>query len=217
MSHAPRATMPPPRHRRQRIVAFITAMLTLGLLGGLLVLPGAATAGEGRASAPTRRGEGSGGDSDSGVVPPGGLLTTRDGPINAADPFAIGLKNIGDQALNATIQEEQCDGSQSDELCNKPRVGGVAGNFIFQPVESTTRGLAVSEAVAVAKLFYDRSVLEGVSGFRIFYQKDFSSPVIKLPRCGHGVRTECFQSKRRENGDEIVRVRLSNDPRVTRG
>ncbi len=215
MPHAPRPTMPPPRHRRQRIVAFITAMLTLGLLGGLLVLPGAA-AGESDASAPTRRGEGSGGESDSGTVPPGGLLTTRDGPINAADPFAIGLRNVGDQDLEATITEERCDGTQSDALCSTPRVGGVAGDFVFQQAGASGRGL-VSEAVAVAKLFYDRSVLEGVSGFRIFYQKDFSSPVIRLPRCGHGVRTECFQSKRRENGDEIVRVRLSNDPRVTRG
>lgn len=217
MSHAPRATMPPARHRRQRIVAFITAMLTLGLLGGLLVLPGAAAADESGASAPTRRGEGSGGESDSGTVPPGGLLTTRDGPINAADPFAIGLKNIGDQDLEATITEERCDGTQSDALCSTPRVGGVAGDFVFQQVGASGRGLAVPGAVAVAKLFYDRSVLEGVSGFRIFYQKDFSSPVIRLPRCGDAVRTECFQSKRRKNGDEIVRVRLSNDPRVTRG
>jgi hypothetical protein len=200
-------------HARRRSRRLVTAGATLPavLLAALLTLPGAANAG-GSASGSE------GGGSASGSVPPGGLITTRDGPIDAADPFAIGLKNIGDQTLDATIHEEACDGSQEFALCNVPRVGGVAGNFIFQPAEpSLRRGTSSSVAVAIAKLFYDKSVLVGVDGFKIFYQKTDSSPVIRLPRCGDGVKTECFQSKRRSNGDEIVRVRLSNDPRVTRG
>jgi hypothetical protein len=212
----PNAPRPTPAVRRRGIVAAIAATLILGVIGGSIAAP--ATAGEPASARPQLRGEGSGGgDSDSGVIPPGGLLTTRDGPINAADPFAIGLKNIGEQDLDATITEERCDGTQSDALCSTPRVGGVAGDFVFQQTGASGRGLVVSGAIAVAKLFYDRSVLEGVEGFRIFYQKSLSSPVIRLPRCGHGVRTECFETKRRKNGDEIVRVRLSNDPRVTRG
>ncbi|MGZ8583306.1 MAG: hypothetical protein ACXWXG_08270 [Actinomycetota bacterium] len=214
--------------RRSKRLGTVGATLPAVMLAALLMVPDAANAGGAvpdptvsRTDVSTSEGGGSGsegGDSASGSVPPGGLLTTRDGPIDAADPFAVGLKNIGDQTLDATIQEEACDGSQGNALCSVPRVGGVAGNFIFQPADLGRRhGASSSGAVTVAKLFYDKSVLVGVDGFKIFYQKTDSSPVIRLPRCGDGVKTECFQSKRRSNGDEIVRVRLSNDPRVTRG
>ncbi|HWC70577.1 MAG TPA: hypothetical protein VG993_05395 [Actinomycetota bacterium] len=217
MPHVRRTITPPHVRRSKRVVTAVTASLTIALLGGQLTAPAAATAERSASTKAPLRGEGSGGDSASGEVPPGGLLTTRDGPINAADPFAIGLRNIGDETLDATIEEEPCDGSQEDALCSTPRVGGVAGDFIFQPLDDESPERSSTRPVAVAKLFYDRSVLEGVEGFRIFYQKDFSSPVIRLPRCDDGKRTECFQTKRRSNGDQIVKVRLSDDPRVTRG
>lgn len=161
----------------------------------------------------------SGFESASGTVPPGGSLTTLNGPLNADDPFAVALKNIGTQALDVTIEEEPCDGTQEgDPLCSVPRVGGVAGDFMFQP---SGGGGALSAststaAVVVARLYYDVSVLVGVKGFRIFSQKP-GGPVVRLLRCDDGVTTECFGKDIKANGDQIVRVRLSFDPRITRG
>ena len=159
-----------------------------------------------------------GGESATGTVPPGGSITTLEGPLNADDPFAVALRNVSGEMLDVTIEEEACDGTQEgDPLCSEPSVGGVAGDFMFAPsTASAPAATTTSSVIAIGKLFYDRSVLEGVERFRIFYQKSESSPVIRLPRCGDGIRTECFIPKRRANGDEVVRVRFGTDPRVTR-
>ena len=69
------------------------------------------------------------------MIDPGETLSTVTGtnaqPVNAQDPFAIGLTNVSDQSLDGFIEEEPCDGSQEGPLCGTPRVGGVAGNFVF--------------------------------------------------------------------------------------
>lgn len=158
-------------------------------------------------------------ESASGTVPPGGSITTLNGPLNADDPFAVALKNIGTQALDVTIEEEPCDGTQEgDPLCSVPRVGGVAGDFMFQPSGGggALGASTPTAAVVVARLYYDVSVLVGVKGFRIFSQKP-GGPVVRLLRCDDGVTTECFGKDIKANGDQIVRVRLSFDPRITRG
>ena len=175
-------------------------------------------------------GEG-GGDSDSGPLPPGGELSTVPGgnanPVNPQDPFAIALENISNQTFAGFIEEVPCDGTQTgDPLCSEPRIGGSAGDFQFQPsggpalasATSTSPG-SLADPILIAKLFYDKTLVEGVRGFEILYQKDASSPVLKLARCKRGVRTsECFKSnKKRRSGDQIVKVFLSEDPRVTRG
>jgi len=163
---------------------------------------------------------GEGGGSDSGVIDPGETLSTVTGtnaqPVNAQDPFAIGLTNVSDQSFDGFIEEEPCDGSQEGPLCGTPRVGGVAGNFVFTPV-GTERTRTGAPAVVIAKLFYDKTIVQGVNGFKIFYQKNPSSPVLQLPRCRTILRSQCFVTKRRASGDQIVRVKLSSDPRVTRG
>jgi hypothetical protein len=171
--------------------------------------------------------EGSG-NSASGVIAPNQQLTTVNGtrgnPVSADDPFAVSLKNVSDGSLDASIEEEDCDGTQEgDELCSEPRIGGVAGDFRFEPVQSepaaantVTTGLA--RPVTIAKLFYDRSSVRYVPDFVILYQKNADSPVLRLRRCKAGVRTtECFRTTKLESGDQIVRVPLSHDPRVTRG
>jgi hypothetical protein len=175
-------------------------------------------------------GEG-GGDSDSGPLPPGGELSTVPGgnanPVNPQDPFAISLQNVSDQTFTGFIEEVPCDGSQTgDPLCSEPRIGGSAGDFQFEPsggptlaAASTTTGGSLADPILIAKLYYDKTLVEGVRGFKILYQKDENSPVLRLARCKAGVRTsECFKSnKKRRSGDQIVRVFLSEDPRVTRG
>jgi Domain of unknown function DUF11 len=163
-----------------------------------------------------------GGGSDSGVIDPGETLSTVTGtnaqPVNAQDPFAIGLTNVSDQSFDGFIEEEPCDGSQEGPLCGTPRVGGVAGNFVFTPVGTErTRPRTGAPAVVIAKLFYDKTIVQGVNGFKIFYQKNPSSPVLQLPRCRTILRSQCFVTKKRASGDQIVRVKLSSDPRVTRG
>lgn len=174
----------------------------------------------------TVEGEG-GGDSDSGTIDPGESLSTVPGtnanPVTTDDPFAVSLENVSDQTLEGSVSEEACDGSQEgDPLCSVPRVGGVAGDFQFTPagpsITTTTSGGSLEPAVAVARLFYDKTVLQGVDGFKIFFQKDSESPVLKLQRCKAGVRrTECFKTNKKKSGDQIVRVFLNEDPRVTRG
>ncbi|MDQ3210645.1 MAG: hypothetical protein M3Q20_05605, partial [Actinomycetota bacterium] len=197
-------------HRSRRLVG-IAMTLPAFLLAALLVLPGGATADEGEPEFETR----------SGIVPPGGSLTTLDGPLDANDPFAVALKNVSDQPLDVTIEEERCDGSDGgDPLCSEPRVGGVAGDFIFQPsgggsVAPST--LTSTPAVVVARLYYDVSLLEGVRGVRIFWQKTPEGPVMRLPRCDDGQTTECFRKEQKANGDQIIRIRLQDDPRFTRG
>jgi hypothetical protein len=186
----------------------IALTLPAFLLAALLVAPGAATAGEG------------GSESQSGTVAPGGSLSTLDGPLDANDPFAVALKNISDQTLDVTIEEEPCDGTQEgDPLCSVPRVGGVAGDFMFQPSGGGggLRGSTSTAAVVLTRLFYDESVLEGVQGVRMFWQKTPGGPVARLPRCDDGQTTECFRRSIKNNGDEIVRVKLTFDPRITRG
>jgi hypothetical protein len=71
--------------------------------------------------------------------------------------------------------------------------------------------------VTVAKRYYDRSVIRLGAPIKIFYQKTSADPVIRLVRCGDGVRTQCFMVRKLENGDQIVKVPLSAAPRVTRG
>jgi hypothetical protein len=167
-------------------------------------------------------GEGGEGGSDSGVIDPGENLSTVTGtnaqPVTAQDPFAIGLTNVSNQSFVGFIEEEPCDGSQEGPLCGTPRVGGVAGNFVFTPVGTErTRPRTGAPAVVIAKLFYDKTIVQGVNGFKILYQKNPSSPVLQLPRCRTTLRSQCFVTKKRASGDQIVRVKLSSDPRVTRG
>jgi hypothetical protein len=52
---------------------------------------------------------------------------------------------------------------------------------------------------------------------RIFYQKEFGGPVIKLRRCNDDRRTECFKLKKLKSGDQAVRLPFKDDPRGTRG
>lgn len=168
------------------------------------------------------------GDSDSGTIEPGETLSTVPGtnnnPVTTENPFAVSLENVGDQTLDGSVSEEACDGSQvGDPLCSVPRVGGVAGDFQFTPTgpsltTTTTSGGSLLPAVALARLFYDKTVLQGVDGYKIFFQKNSESPVLRLQRCKAGVRvTECFKTNKKKSGDQIVRVFLNEDPRVTRG
>lgn len=167
-------------------------------------------------------GEGGEGGSDSGVVEPGGSLSTVTGtnaqPVTTQDPFAIELTNVSDMTFDGFIEEEPCDGSQAGALCSVPRVGGVAGNFVFDtPPASRINPLTGVQTVVIAKLFYDKTIVQGVTGFKIFYQKNPSSEVIRLPRCRDVLTSECFVTKKRASGDQIVRVKLGSDPRITRG
>ena len=201
--------------RRSRRLMGIALTLPAILLAALLVLPGTATAGD-PSPPPSPEFE----SASDPFLPPGGSITTLNGPLNADDPFAVALKNIGDKTLDVTIAEEPCDGNQEgDPLCSVPRVGGVAGNFMFQPSGGggALRASTSTAAVVVARLYYDVSVLVGVKGFRIFYQKPPDDSVVRLPRCDDGITTECFRKDIKANGDQIVRVRLSFDPRITRG
>lgn len=200
-----------------RLLVGLTLALPTFLLAGLL-LPGAVIAG---------------GDPDlldsryDAEFQPGERISTLDGPLNAADPFAVAMKNVGNQVLfDVRIEERRCDGSQTDDLCSvEGRVGGVAGNFIFFDPGSTFRGSSTAPVV-VARLYYDRSLLHGVRGFKIFGQKP-DGDVFRLPPCDrfdHGGddrtgnrRTECFSGKKLANGDEVVRIPLSFDPKFTRG
>ena len=157
-------------------------------------------------------------ESRSGIVPPGGSLTTLDGPLNADDPFAVALKNISTQPLVVTIEEEPCDGTQEgDPLCSTPRVGGVAGDFIFEPSGSETLTTTTNPAVVVARLYYDVSLLQGVTGVRIFWQKTPGGEVRRLPRCDDGKTVQCWVKEQKSNGDQIIRIKLRQDPRITRG
>jgi hypothetical protein len=197
--------------RRSRRLAGITLALPAFLLAGLLVLPGAATAGDPTPPPPVF-------ESASGFVEPGETISTQDGPLNAADPFAVDLKNVGNQTLFVTIEEEPCDGTQEDPLCSEPRVGGVAGDFMFEPSDGGSLSASSSAApVVLARLLYDESLLDGVKGFKIFWQETPGGPVLRLPRCDDGLKTECFKGKKLANGDQIVRIPLSQDPKFTRG
>jgi hypothetical protein len=171
--------------------------------------------------------ESEGGDSDSGTIDPGETLSTVPGtnanPVTTADPFAVSLENVSDGSLDGSVAEEACDGSQeSDPLCSQPRVGGVLGNYQFVQSAPALRLPTVAGSlqppVAIARLFYDKTVVQGVKGFRIFYQKNPGGPVLRLQRCQAGeLITECFKTNKKKSGDQIVRVPLSSDPRVTRG
>jgi Divergent InlB B-repeat domain len=164
-----------------------------------------------------------GSDCDEGTVPPGGLLSTVTGPggnpVNPADPFAIGLRNVTTGTLTGTIVEEDCDGTQEgDPLCSVPRVGGVLGNFQFSTgSDELTTTTTRPKPVAIARLFYDRTLFNPWAPVKMYYQKAPGHPVLKLPVCRPGVRTECFTVKKLKSGDQIVKVPLSADPRVTRG
>ena len=167
---------------------------------------------------------GEGEQCDSGTVPPGGTLSTvtgtRANPTSPADPFALELKNVSGQTVTGTIVEEACDGTQvGDALCSTPRVAGSAGNFQF----SIGGGESVAASdddgprpVTVGTLFYDKSVIPRTE-IRIFYQKEFGGPVVRLRRCNDDRRTECFRLRRLMSGDQAVRVPFKDDPRVTRG
>lgn len=167
---------------------------------------------------------GEGEQCDSGTLPPGGTLSTvtgtRANPTSPADPFALELKNVSGQTVTGTIVEEACDGTQEgDALCSTPRVAGSAGNFQF----SIGGGELVAASdddgprpVTVGTLFYDKSVIPRTE-IRIFYQKEFGGPVVRLRRCNDDRRTECFRLRRLNSGDQAVRVPFKDDPRVTRG
>ncbi|HEX7247285.1 MAG TPA: hypothetical protein VF351_04195 [Actinomycetota bacterium] len=200
--------------RARRWIAGIAFAMPAVIVAGLLMLPGASTAGE---IDPVF-------DSRTGIVPPGGSLSTLDGPLNADDPFAVALKNISTQPLAVTIEEEPCDGTQEgDPLCSEPRVGGVAGDFIFEPASTETTVAAAATtttsnpAVVVARLYYDVSLLQGVTGVRIFWQKTPGGEVRRLPRCDDGKTIQCWVKEQKSNGDQIIRIKLRQDPRFTRG
>jgi len=136
-------------------------------------------------------------------------------PVNQ-DDFALNPKNTSNQTLDASISEEPCDGSPTgDPLCSQPRLGGVLGNFQFEPATTTFVTAAASPVVTVGKLYYDRTLKNQANGVKILYQKTEGSPVIRLPRCDP-MTTECFRVKNLASGDQI-RVAFSGDPRVTRG
>ena len=75
---------------------------------------------------------------------------------------------------------------------------------------------SVGPVVTVGKLYYDRTLVRLRNGFKILYQKNPGSPVVRLPRCDPH-ETECFRVKNLASGDQIIRVAFSSDPRVTRG
>ena len=155
------------------------------------------------------------------MIDPGETLSTVTGtnaqPVTAQDPFAIGLTNVSDQSLRRVHRGGAVRRFPGGTALCTPRVGGVAGNFIFPRSAERPRPRTGAPAVVIAKLFYDKTIVLGVNGFKIFYQKNPSSPVIQLPRCRTTLKSECFVTKKRANGDQIVRVKLSSDPRVTRG
>ncbi len=168
---------------------------------------------------------GEGADCDSGTVPPGGSLTTVQGtpgnPVSPADPFALELKNVSGGNVTGTIVEEPCDGTQEgDALCSTPRIAGSAGNFQFTLGGGSLVATADDDGprpVTIGKLFFDKSVVRGTGSPRIFYQKVFGGPVIKLRKCNDDRRTECFTLKKLKSGDQVVTVPFKDDPRVTRG
>ena len=161
------------------------------------------------------------GDSDSGVIGNNQSLSTVQGtqgnPVTTADPFALQLTNKSGAPLVASISEEPCNGQPGDELCNPPRLGGVLGNFQFEPATTTISVQGTSgPVVTIGKLYYDRTLKNQANGVRIFYQKTDTSPVLRLPRCDP-MTTECFRVRNLASGDQIIRVTFSSDPRVTRG
>ncbi len=81
-------------------------------------------------------------------------------PVNQ-DDFALNPRNTSNQTLDASISEEPCDGSPTgDPLCSQPRLGGVLGNFQFEPATTTFVTAAASPVVTVGKLYYDRTPQE---------------------------------------------------------
>ncbi|MGH2631305.1 MAG: InlB B-repeat-containing protein, partial [Actinomycetota bacterium] len=170
---------------------------------------------------------GEGSECDEGTLPPGGTLSTVQGPpanpVSPADPFALGLQNVSGVTLTGSIVEEACDGSQEgDALCSTPRIGGSAGNFRFSAEGSSTLagGGAAKKtgtpAVTVGTLFFDASVVPR-GPVRILYQKELGGPVIKLKKCKGPRITECFELEKLASGDQVVTVPFKDDPRVTRG
>ena len=161
---------------------------------------------------------------DEGEVPPGGTLTTVQGPagdpVSPGDPFAIELTNLTSQTIDGTIVEEPCDGTQEgDALCSTPRIGGSAGNFRFTvaPTLVAKQSGSSSVPVTLGELYFDKTVLKKKAPVRIFYQKAFGDPVIELRKCTAKIRTECFNLTKLKSGDQIVSVPFKDDPRVTRG
>ena len=169
---------------------------------------------------------GEGSECDEGTLPPGGTLSTVQGtpanPVSPDDPFALGLENVSGQTITGSIVEELCDGTQEgDALCSTPRIGNSAGNFQFstgsEALVSATAGGTGPAPVTVGTLFFDKSVVRGTGPARIFYQKEFGGPVLKLKRCKGSRTTECFKVKKLKSGDQVVTVPFKDDPRVTRG
>ena len=195
-------------------------MLPAVLLAGLLATSGPVVAGEGEEPP---------GDSDSGVIAPGESLTTVRGtasnPVNRNDPFAIELTNVSDQTFSASIEEDDCDGSQPEALCREPRLGGKAGDFKFplggETVAAQALGEGTTEPVVIAKLFYNRNLVRRADGVKILYEKVFGDElVVRLPNCdddGDGPTTECYSARKLGSGDQVIRIPLQFDPRITRG
>ena len=216
-------------HRRRKGLGKIAvATLPAVLLAGLLTITGPAGAQGG--SNGILMGETEpppSGDSDGPRdIAPGESLSTVRGtsgnPVTRDDPFALELQNVSDQTLFAFIEEQVCDGNQPEPLCSQPRLGGMAGDFQFSGGGSVAAQVLElpAEPVVIAKLFYDRTLVRRANGLRMFLEKFFGGPIVRLPNCdddGSGPTTECYSARKLGSGDQIVRVPLQFDPRITRG
>ena len=100
----------------------------------------------------------------------------------------------------------------------------MAGDFQFSPsgggsVAAQVLGLP-AEPVVIARLFYNRNLVRRADGIKIFFEKIFGGAVVRLPNCdddGDGPTTECYSARKLGSGDQVVRVPLQFDPRITRG
>ena len=216
-------------HRRRKGLGKIAvATLPAVLLAGLLTITGPAGAQEGSNGILMGEGEPSGDSDGPRDIAPGESLSTVRGtagnPVNRDDPFALELQNVSDDTLFAFIEEQVCDGNQPEPLCSQPRLGGKAGYFRFSPsgggsVAAHVLGLP-AEPVVIARLFYNRNLVRRADGIKIFFEKIFGGAVVRLPNCdddGDGPTTECYSARKLGSGDQVVRVPLQFDPRITRG
>lgn len=215
--------------RRSGLARIVLATLPAMLLVGSWTITGPAGAQAGSRNIAMGEGEDPGESDGPRDFGPGESLSTVNGtsgnPVTRDDPFAIELQNVSNDTLFGFIEEDDCDGTQPEPLCSTPRLGGKAGDFQFSPsgggsVAAQVLGEGPAEPVVIAKLFYDRTLVRRANGLRIFFEKVFGGPIVRLPNCdddGDGPTTECYSARKLGSGDQIVRVPLQFDPRITRG